>query len=206
MNSREDYLLTTAYFPPIDYFKALYRGNRIFMEAHEHFRKQSYRNRCSILASDGILSLTVPVLKGSGKPVREVEIDYSRPWFRQHKRALVSAYMSSPFFEYYKDDIFEILDGGVPLLFDLNRMLIDKLIEFVGIGNRIRYTDSYRSLYEDDIFDLREKIDPKKKCTVFGFSSSDAYYQVFSNKFGFVGNLSILDLLFNEGPEAASFL
>lgn len=206
MNSREDYLLTTAYCPPIDYFKALSRGNRIFIEAHESFRKQSYRNRCNILASDGILSLTVPVLKNSDRHIRTIEIDYSRPWLQQHKRALISAYMSSPFFEYYKDDIFEILDSKVPLLFDLNRLLIDKLIEFVEIENNIRYTDSYRFLYEDDILDLREKIDPKKKCTVFGSSSSDIYYQVFSNKLGFVGNLSILDLLFNEGPDTISFL
>ena len=205
MNNHCDYLLTTAYFPPIEYFKALARGNSIYIEACENFQKQSYRNRCNILASDGILSLTVPVSKGLGKNIREVEIDYSHPWLLQHKRALISAYMSSPFFEYYKDDIFKILESGETHLFTLNKRLTEKLAELAGIKCDIKYTEDYIGDYGDRLVDLREKIHPKRK-PFFQASPSDVYYQVFSDKFGFTGNLSILDLLFNEGPNAISFL
>lgn len=205
MNNPCDYLLSTAYFPPVEYFKALARGNSIYIEACENFQKQSYRNRCRILASDGILSLTVPVSKGLGKNIREVEIDYSRPWLQQHKRAMISAYMSSPFFEYYKDDIFKILDSGEKYLFSLNNRLTEKLAELAGIKYNVKYTESFNADYKGTLTDLREKLHPKKK-PFFTVSPSDAYYQVFYNKFGFTANLSILDLLFNEGPNTISFL
>jgi hypothetical protein len=114
-------LLSTAYFPPVEYFVAMVNNKRVKLEQYESYSKQSYRNRCNIFASDGTLSLTIPVITaGNNTPIRDIKIDYSKKWLLQHKRALVSAYMSSPFFEYYQDDIFNVLESGEEYLFDMN--------------------------------------------------------------------------------------
>ena len=210
LNSEKTALLSTAYFPPIDYFVALAGGKGAVIEQWENYQKQRYRNRCKIFACDGVLSLTIPVLTfGNNTPIRDVKIDYSKKWLLQHKRALVSAYMSSPFFEYYQDDIFNILDSGEKYLFDLNMRLLEVLMENLEITRRPSLSSDYipHNLISDDILDFRESIHPKKGSPVYAPDEKQKpYYQVFSQKYGFISGLSVLDLLFNEGPQAGSFL
>ena len=208
-------VLSSAYFPPIEYFFAIARSGRVLIEQHEFYRKQSYRNRCRILSSQGVESLSVPVAKDSGhsRPIRDIRIDYSYPWIRQHRRAVEAAYNSSPFYLYYKDDFEEILARRPEFLFDLNLMLLEKLLEMVGLRAEISLTESFVKDYPPESpaarhMDLRERINPK----FHGPSLMDEagvfqeYFQVFAPRHGFQPNLSILDLLSAEGPNAISFL
>ena len=210
-------VLSAAYFPPIEYFFAIARSGRVLIEQHEFYQKQSYRNRCRILSSQGAKSLSIPVVKDSGhsRPVRDIRIDYSYPWLQQHRRAIEAAYNSSPFYLYYKDDFEEIFERRPEFLFDLDLQLLEKLLEMVGLRAEIALTETfvkdYSALTADDAMpypDLRERIHPK----FHGPSLMDEsgvpqeYFQVFAPRLGFHPNLSILDLLCSEGPNAISFL
>ncbi|MEG1693221.1 MAG: WbqC family protein [Bacteroidales bacterium] len=204
-------LLSTAYFPPIEYFIAIVNSNATLIELEETYQKQSYRTRCHINSGNGLLVLTVPVLRDKGDhkiPIKEIKIDYSKPWILQHKRAIEAAYMSSPFFEYYVDDIFPILDKKEPSLFNLNSSIISAIISLIGLKNNISFTDNYIKTQNEGILDLREQIHPKYRgaSLLQKMEIEKPYYQVFTNKQGFIPNLSILDLLFNEGPNSISFL
>ncbi|MDD2595333.1 MAG: WbqC family protein [Bacteroidales bacterium] len=200
--------LTTAYFPPIEYFFAIANSNEVFIEQSEYYQKQSYRNRCYIYATDGKDFLNIPMSRDVTHklPIREIKIDYTKPWLLQHERAIVSAYQSSPFFEYYRDDLFPILERKETYLFDLNCLLLEKLLCLVGLKTRIQYTDTFIPISENG--DLREVIQPKYRGDnlLHQYKKEKTYYQVFSNRYGFINNLSILDLLSNEGPNSISFL
>ena len=186
-------VVTTAYFPPVEYFMA--EAGELKVEDSESYVKQSYRNRCRIYACDGVLSLTVPVSAADGgKGIRDMRIDYSKPWLQQHERALISAYRTSAFFEYYQDELFAILESRPQTLFELNTALTVKLLELLGLRCRV------------SVLDLREAIHPKKTVPEMFRNRFKPYYQVFYEKFGFIPGLSALDLLFNEGPNALSFL
>ena len=127
----------------------------------------------------------------------------------QHKRSITAAYNSSPFFEHYQDEIFEILDREERYLLDLNNKLIVKLLELIGCDYAVEFTDKYinRADLSEDVVDLRDDIHPKKESPILGVEIKEKpYYQVFSHKQGFVSNLSILDLLSNEGPNSISYL
>ena len=204
-------LLSTAYFPPIEWFIALINADETYLEQWEYYQKQSYRSRCNILSSNGSQTLSVPLKRdGSHKlPIKEIEIDYSLPWLMQHKRSITAAYNSSPFFEHYQDEIFEILDREERYLFDLNNKLTVKLLELIGCDYAVGFTDKYinRADLSEDVVDLRDDIHPKKESPILGIEIKEKpYYQVFSHKQGFVSNLSILDLLSNEGPNSISYL
>ena len=222
-------LLTTAYFPPISYFAAIaeemeglvrIKGEDrksilssplspsiIYIEACENYQKQSYRNRCHFYAADGIQSLSVPILHEGNthkRPVSEVRIDYSKPWVMQHKRAIVSAYRTSAYFEYYQDELFAILDSKPEKLIDLNTRLLEFFLEKTGIKAEVHMTESYG---QDGCEDLREAIHPKRQDTILQkLKLEKPYFQVFAEKHGFIPNLSIMDLLFNEGPDSIIFL
>ena len=222
-------LLTTAYFPPISYFAAIaeemeglvrIKGEDrksilssplspsiIYIEACENYQKQSYRNRCHFYAADGIQSLSFPILHEGNthkRPVSEVRIDYSKPWVMQHKRAIVSAYRTSAYFEYYQDELFAILDSKPEKLIDLNTRLLEFFLEKTGIKAEVHMTESYG---QDGCEDLREAIHPKRQDTILQkLKLEKPYFQVFAEKHGFIPNLSIMDLLFNEGPDSIIFL
>ena len=197
-------LLTTAYFPPIEYFALLAKYSVVYMEACENYQKQSYRNRCRILASNGVEALNVPVVHENGTfslPIKEICVDYSTPWVLRTERAIESAYSSSPFFIYYRDALFAILDSHPATLWELNRRIIDYFCAKIGIAPEIRETTEY---LPDD---LRNVIHPKRPNSIMQDLGLDRpYWQVFREKFGFVSGLSIMDLLFNEGPESISWL
>ena len=218
-------LLSTAYFAPVEYFAVLDDCSNTVIEACEQYQKQSYRTRCHILTGSGVLVLTIPVLRGGGStannlaggtandathklPISNIRIDYTKPWVLQHQRAIEAAYGNSPFFEYYKDEIFTVLDSHIETLLGLNTELTSLLCGLCGIKKRFSLSTEYvnHKETEPDTLDLRSAIHPKVSVSNNPFYKEKAYYQVFTNKYGFTPNLSILDLLFNEGPNSVSFL
>lgn len=214
-------LLSTAYFPPVEYFVKIAEGftlspgsvkpSDIFIDSCEHYQKQSYRNRCKFYAENGVQTLQVPVVHDGNpftKPVSEIMIDWSTPWMIRTQRAIASAYDSSPFFEYYKDELFAILDNGHERLIDLNTDLLRFFLRKTKIEASIHFTDSYApqgsGMYGED---LREVIHPKRANDILSSAGlQKPYFQVFAQKYGFIPNLSIMDLLFNEGPESIVYL
>lgn len=203
-------LLSTAYFPPTEYFAVLAKYSVIYLEACENYQKQSYRNRCRFLAADGVQDLRVPVVHENGTfslPIREIRVDYSTPWVVKTERAIASAYSSSPFFEYYRDQLFAILDAHPETLFELNLRLIRFFMQKCGFQTEIRLTEDFIRPGDVDGLDLREVIHPKRPDTLLeDLGLKKPYYQVFARKYGFKSSLSVMDLLFNEGPNALSFL
>ena len=219
-------LFTTAYFPPVSYFAAIAedmaglsrkRGDDgslelspsvVYIEACENFQKQSYRNRCRFYAADGVQTLSFPILHDGGthkQPVADIRIDYSKPWVLQHKRAIVSAYGMSAYFDYYKDELFAILDSQPEKLLDLNLALLRFFIEKIGLKVDLRLTEDY--VKETDCEDLREVIHPKKDNDVLRrLGLEKPYFQVCAQKYGFNSDLSVMDLLFNEGPDSILYL
>ena len=218
-------LLTTAYFPPVSYFAAMAqemsglisrRGDGssvelspsvIYIEACENYQKQSYRNRCRFYAADGVQSLQCPIVHEGGNkvPITELKLDYKKPWVMQHQRAIISAYRTSAYFECYQDELFEIMDRKYERLFDLNLALIRFFVEKTGIKVDLRLTEDY--VVEPRIDDLREVIHPKRPNAILAdLDLEKPYFQVFSRKYGFQSDLSIMDLLFNEGPDSIMFL
>lgn len=201
-------LLSTAYFPPIEFFALLAENSVVYMEAHEHYCKQSWRNRCMILSANGPMALNYPV-KHQGDifhtPITEIMVDYSVPWVHRTEYAIESAYSASPFFEYYKDELFAILDAQPQRLWDLNMNIIEFFCRKIGIAPDIRPTMEY--VAEPDMPDYRQIIHPKRENNILAeMSLAKPYWQVFREKFGFVPGMSIMDLLFNEGPESICWL
>ena len=181
----------------------------VYIEACENFQKQSYRNRCRFYGADGVQTLSFPIKHEGGThkiPISEIKIDYKTPWVQQHERAIVSAYRTSAYFEYYQDELFAILEYGYERLFDLNMALIRFFIEKTGIKVDLRVTDDY-VLEPADMEDLREIIHPKRPNDILrDLELEKPYFQVFSRKCGFNSDLSIMDLLFNEGPDSILYL
>ncbi|HOI31310.1 MAG: WbqC family protein [Bacteroidales bacterium] len=198
-------LFSTAYFPPISYFSKLINCNKIVFEAEETYIKQSYRNRCIILSANGIQKLVVPVKKPNGthSKTKVITPDYSINWPVQHLRSLHAAYKSSPYYDYYIHYFEEIL-LSIPAtsLLSLNNTLLKKIAALLKTDLEISYTDVFIK-NPDGITDFRSYFNPK---VAFPVNSFEPYYQVFGDKFTFHPDLSILDLLFNEGPQSIFYL
>ncbi len=194
-------LLSTAYFPPIEYFASIARYSVVFIEGCENYAKQSYRNRCRILTSNGEEDLRVPVLHDGQRLITQVRVDYRTPWLRQSEYALDTAYYTSPFFEYYRDELFSIMNSRPDTLWELNSAITDFFVRKIGLKCRFEKTSRYEKTW-CDCEDYRERIHPKRESSYV----PKPYYQVFKEKFGFVPGLSIMDLLFNEGPESICYL
>jgi len=201
-------LLSTAYFAPVRYFSKLAAYPEIYIEQHENFVKQTYRNRTVILGANGPISLIVPVEKGRSQKVKikDLRIAYDEEWQRNHWRTIFSAYNSSPFFEYYADDIESFFRKKHEFLFDFNRKITETILETLEIPVSLTLTDDFELLPENCL-NSREQISPKTHLIEPDpHFIAQPYTQVFAEKFGFVPDLSILDLLFNEGPSAHSVL
>ncbi len=192
-------ILSTAWFPPVDWFALLAANETVYLEACESYRKQTWRNRCRILTANGPMDLRVPVVHDGERLVRRVRIDWSTDWLRQCEYAIDTAYYSSPFFEYYRDELFALLDLKRETLWEMNMDIIDFFCRKIGIAPRIVPTVDFEATVEDD---WRERLSPKKPSE----SLVRPYWQVFASKFGFVPGLSVMDLLFNEGPESLACL
>ena len=215
-------LLNTAYFPPIGYFALMAKEftlspdrvnpSIVYIEACENYQKQSYRNRCRYYAGDGVQTLSFPIVHTDGShnniPIREVRVDYTTDWVTRHKRAIESAYRMSAYFDYYADELFDILDSHPDTLFSLNMQITGFFIGKAGLAVDLRETDTFCP-YGSDMYgdDFREKIHPKRPDTILhDMNLKKPYFQVFSGKYGFIPNLSVMDLLFNEGPDSILYL
>jgi hypothetical protein len=195
-------ILSTAYLPNVQYFTKLLHGT-VALEQHENYLKQTYRNRCEILTANGVMSLSIPVKHCAPKiKIRDVRIDYTDDWQKIHRRTIISAYGSSPFFEYYADDLLPFYEKKEEFLFDFNRNLLNTLLELTSIRADICLSGSYTHDYDRD---YRTSINPKTKLNDPCFTVVP-YYQVFGSKFAFQPNLSILDLLCSEGNNTYSIL
>ena len=204
-------LLSTTYFGPIQWYQKLYRAESVLVEQWESFQKQTYRNRCLIATTQGIQALTVPVERGNAtsqvrhqRPmlIKDIRISNHGNWRHLHWNALQSAYGESPFFEYYQDDVRPFFEKRWDFLLDFNEQIRQTLCELIDIQPRVAFTEDYQPLADND---YREAIRPKHTAPDPDFVPRP-YYQVYQQKHGFLENLSILDLLFNMGPESIFYL
>ena len=184
-------ILPSAYLPPISYCKVLYRCDDVRIEVHDHYVKQTLRNRCCIDSSNGLLALSIPVEKTSGNtPMKDVRISDHGNWRHQHWNALVSSYRQSPFFEYYADDFAPFYERKWTFLVDFNEDLLRLVCSLIDIRPQWKRTDVYQGLTPI----------PDTYC------STKPYYQMFARRHGFLPDLSIADLLFCMGPESILYL
>ena len=193
--------LTSAYLAPVEYYSALAKADTVFLEHCEFYEKQSYRNRCNIAGANGQLALTIPVEKSKGARMltRDVRISEHSDWQLQHWRSIESAYNSTPFFEYYKDDLLPFYEKDWTFLWDFNAEIQSKVLELLDLQVDIQLTKEYKVDFDENVLDARNSIHPKKETDT---GSLKNYYQVFEQRFGFIPNLSIIDLLFNMGNES----
>ncbi len=224
-------LLSTTYFGPVQWYQKLHRAEYVQVEQWESFQKQTYRNRCLIATTQGIQALTVPTERGGSPLIKDTRISDHGNWRHLHWNALQSAYGESPFFEYYQDDIRPFFEQRWDYLLDFNEAIRIKICELIDIQPKVtltkeftvyslHFTDDYSAAIEglasistvnckpstvNNTFDLRSAIRPKNPLPDPDFESKP-YYQVYQQKHGFLPNLSILDLLFNMGPESIFYL
>lgn len=197
-------LLPIGYFPPISYFAYLL-GEEITIEKHEHFVKQSLRNRCTILGANGPLNLLVPRTRTSERQViTETEIHEEGDWKTLHWRSLESAYRKSPYFEYYEDDLQPFFEAEYTHHFDLGLESIKVVCDILDIPFQPVFTDSYQTEFGG--IDLRNAWNKKDYGVKNPVKEYPRYIQVFSDRHEFAPDLSILDLLFCQGPRAVDYL
>lgn len=201
-------LLTSAYLAPIRYYARLYAAQHVVIETHEHYVKQTYRNRCLIAGPNGVQALTVPIEKPAfGKAaMRDIRISDHGNWRHLHWNALQSSYERSPFFDYYADDLRPFYEKRIDFLLDFNEGLQHTILDQLDLTPEILHTETYLTTPEAYMTDLREAITPKVSWTEDTDFCAVPYYQVFAQKHGFIADLSIIDLLFNMGPEARLIL
>ena len=197
-------VLPMFYLPPVEYFARLNSYNPDFViEKQEHFPKQTYRNRANIYSPDGMLTLVVPVIKGSKihTPVKDVKISYDFRWQRLHWMSLQGCYRRSAYFEYYEDELAPFYEKKETFLFDYNDQLLQLILKLLKIKATVNYTETYEPEYPA-LADLRHTINSKKESEF----QQKPYFQVFEERHSFMKNLSIVDLLFNQGPQSVNYL
>ncbi len=198
-------VIELQYLPQPKYIALLLQEQELEIDLHEHYVKQSYRNRCCILTSGGVDVLSVPVLDGSKKiTIKDIRIDYSQKWLNRHWRAIQSAYGKAPFFEFYADDIKSIYARKPKFLFDLSLELLTQCLKFLDFTIDLKFTSTYLNLHNLPENDFRSKINPKSNLPFFNSYKQVVYQQVFGSKF--VDNLSVIDLIFCEGPQAGEII
>ena len=198
-------LFSTAYFPPISYVAAMLDKPVVLVEQYETFPKQTYRNRAVVATANGLLPLSVPVVRTNGNHTytKDMDICYNENWTAKHWRAIESAYNSSPYFLYYKDDVEAILNKKHRTLLELNMDILAFVFKKLKVAKDIILSTDFVVVDANaDIEDYRNRFSPKNKEII----QLSPYDQVFEDRFGFVPNLSILDLLFNMGPDSLGYL
>ena len=194
-------IMVPPYFGPISYWKQIINSN-ILWDVHQNYVKQSYRNRTFIHSANGLHKLTIPVKHSKIKfPMLNAEIDNKTAWQKNHWRSIQTAYSSSPFFEFYKDSLEQIYNKKYTYLVKFNFDMIKLVFEWLDIEIKLKLSKEYKVVYDDSL-DLRKKIDNQKH----SISKNKIYNQVFFEKNGFLNDLSIIDLIFNEGPNSLSYL
>ena len=197
-------LISTAYLPTVRYMSVLAKYGAATIEQYETFPKQTFRNRTTIATGNGLMMLNVPVSRplGNHTTTAEMVVSYHEPWNIRHWRAIASAYNAAPYFLYYKDELEEILMQRYEHLLQLNEALLNYLLKRLKITCQLEYTQSFIKEAASYI-DLRESLTAKKDDPSITYPP---YSQVFESRHGFLPNLSVIDLLFNLGPEAKSYL
>jgi hypothetical protein len=204
-------VLGTAYWPNLHYMHYVLNNEETVIDVYEHFEKQSYRNRTLILSANGPLTLSIPVKKWTDKtPVHAIEISYAENWQKQHWRALVSAYKNSPYFDFLEEELIVFYESEYRYLIEFNMAQLHWLKKVYRLTCLPILSQTYiepETLSNADT-DLRKHIHPKHEFVCENIASvlSKPYYQTFSDKFNFVPNLSVLDLIFNEGIKTAAYL
>lgn len=196
-------VLPIAYLPPVSYFAEYIRHANVLIESMEHFPKQTLRNRCSVLGANGPITLIIPVEKGrSGKtPVKDIRIAHRDNWQRNHWRTILSAYKNAPFFEYYEHLFSPVFEKKHDWLMEFDLELLQVLDKCLNLKKNFQLSSAYIESYPSDFTDFRGK----------SFNENDPesfpeYTQVFSDRHPFIHNLSVIDLLFNNGPESVNYL
>ncbi len=199
-------ILHPTYFPNVAAFVALANSETVIFEKYDNFQKQSYRNRMYIYGANGKLQVSIPICHAkNGEKIKytNTQILNIESWQKQHWKSIESAYKSSPFFEYYQDELQTLFFTPHTNLFELNKQLFLILCECIELDINIKYTSDFFKTYENEnTIDLRYLAQSKKEIPI----KLNAYTQVFVNKHGYLNNLSILDLLFNEGPNTLNYL
>ncbi|QNN44327.1 WbqC family protein [Pedobacter roseus] len=198
-------ILPLFYLPPVGYFSLLQKlGEDFLIEKHEHLAKQTYRNRASIYSPNGKLDITVPVVKGAKThtKMKDVRISYDFNWQRLHWLSLESCYRSSAYFEFYEDELSRFYTNKFEFLFDYNFELLEWLNKKLKLNKNFEVTGEYFDDIKPEL-DFRSIMNPKKQEDIV---NNKSYYQVFEDKHQFLPNLSIVDLLFNQGPQARLYL
>ncbi|HEY9045623.1 MAG TPA: WbqC family protein [Ohtaekwangia sp.] len=198
-------LIELHYLPSIAYFSVLSSSNEIIVERYEHYVKQTYRNRCYLNTSQGPAHLTIPLSGKHNKVViTDIRMDYTQKWLNNHWRTVQSAYGNAPFFEHYAEDLEKLLFKKYEFLYDLNFHLLSMCLAWLRWNTPVRESMSYEKDTTSGIQDMRSLINPKKTDLLAKFYSPVTYTQVFGN--AFVSNMSLIDLIFCEGPSAAQIV
>ena len=223
-------IFPTAYFPCISYVARLLADDAPVIEIFDTYHKQTYRNRCHVMTANGVQMLSVPVkqVNGNHTMTKDMVISTVEPWQQIHRRCLESAYMSSPYFEHYYSYLSPIFEQHFEKLIDLNDAALKAILKMLKVKKEISYTSDYVKEAEKDFRNVFVKWNPESwlmkvsdgalrlrsatpQSTSFNSATPQAtiqksYYQVFENKFPFAPDLSVLDLIFNEGPEAMDYI
>ncbi len=205
MDNETQILTDIQYFGTVNWYKILFQFSNIQIEQYETYQKMSFRNRCMIAGSNGVIQLSVPLEKGRGQKLfmKDVKISYSENWQEQHWRSILSCYGNSPFFEFYQESLRPIFSSNHKYLIDLNCQTFDWVKKRLKHNGQISKTDEYCHEPAPSIKDIRNLMKPKD------YDQSDnmvQYLQVFEDRIGFKPNLCILDLLFCNGPASNSLL
>ncbi len=192
------------YLGSLEYYGQIVASDEIHLEVCQNFTKQTYKNRCYILSANGIMPLTVPVKFDNRTPLKDVTIDHSQSWARDHKGAFYSAYGKAPFFEFFQDYFNVIWEKKHPFLIDLNLEMMTMCLKVLQIDRSIQLTEQYEKIPDHRLNDLRERILPKKTFEERNLYLPFPYTQTFGNIF--VPNLSIIDLIMCEGSRASEVL
>ena len=197
--------LSTAYLAPVEYYMQMQAFSKTVIEKHCNYIKQTYRNRCVIASANGLQTLSIPIEKPETLKcfTKDIRIAEHGNWRHLHWSAIKSAYNSTPFFEYYEEEFVRFYERRYEFLFDFNESLREVIVDLLDIELQVAYSSEYKTDFLPNETDYRELIHPKKNPVTTFFKP---YYQVFESKFGFQPNLSIVDLLFNMGPESILFL
>lgn len=198
----EGIIVSTAYFPPLGYVSALLKARQAVIELHETYPKQTCRNHACIYGPNGIQTLSIPVNKpfGNHSKTKDIRIADALSWQRTHWRSIEAAYSNSPFFLYYQDYFRPFFEKKYEFLADINSEILETLLRLLRISTNITFSETYVAA-PTALKDLRSILTAKHARAI-----CPPYTQTFSEKHGFISNLSVLDLIFNLGPEAAEYL
>lgn len=204
-------LLELQYLAPIQYYTKFLLYPKVDIEQLEHYSKGSFRNRTQVITANGLLCLSIPLVKGKHqqKDIRAVQIDYSQDWQQVHWRSIRTAYGRAPYFDYYAESLIQFYEKKYDLLFDFCIDLQNFILNALKINVELSFTEIFQLEDEEGTLDFRDKIKPKNYANAVEWDphfQATYYPQVFEDRHGFTANLSILDLLFCTGPEAIIYL